>query len=173
METKTRFYAKIAFYTGILQVAGALCSFIWIAIKMSTIAEPNPESLVVLSRNDQQAFKFSYMLNFIASLIFALTGLLMIANSKPMLRFIDQLQHGGDVPQYVIDQITTDSFLQQRLRFRQSTFAMTFCTLLIGLSAFVRITVTAEKTTNPKAALIEKETILRGGHSHDFLIISD
>ena len=52
METKTHFYAKIAFYTGILQFSGALCSFIWIAIKMSPIAEPNQKSLVVLTKND-------------------------------------------------------------------------------------------------------------------------
>ena len=101
------------------------------------------------------------MLSFISALIFVFTGFLMIASSKPILQFIEQLKLGGDVPQYVIDQITTDSFLQQRLRFRQSTFALTFCTLLISLSAFVRISVFAEKKTVSQSGPIQKETILR------------
>jgi len=52
MDSKTRFYAKLAFYTGILQIVGALCSFIWIGYKMTTIADPTTPSLVVLSKND-------------------------------------------------------------------------------------------------------------------------
>ena len=56
MDSKTRLYAKLAFYTGILQIVGALCSFFWIGYKMTTIADPTPPSQVVLSKNDQQAF---------------------------------------------------------------------------------------------------------------------
>ena len=145
-----RSLAKLIQYSGLLQGALSMIALVVIFYRATTMRsgetiESEDMSQIAVPKSNLQAIQFTYFLNAFVSCLFLFIAYLAVSASRPVLGYLDKLDLEGDqIPAQLVRRVADDSFLQQRHVMKQMAFSSFLCLIMLALSAFVRIIVTAE-----------------------------
>jgi hypothetical protein len=86
------------------------------------------------------------MVNCIVCVLFVVQAIILITSSSPLVSYILLQRQGKPVPDELYEQVSIDGFIDQRRRVSHYFFVSMICTLLVVLTALMRVFIENETT---------------------------